>query len=114
VDGRCEVTSLLLHPSDFNKIHVNKTGEIQVRLADQISKSMMNTYDPVRITLTFSDGSTVSAVVTSAAFDKSEESIEGTVIVGKCRRILGYDALKALGVKQDFKSHCLVRAIRRV
>ena len=113
VDGGCEVTPLLLHYSDIQALDLAALGERSTLLGDHQSVGTLTEYSVVKVTLTFNDGEEISTRLYTSCFVPTAVS-DTPVIVAEDARILGYTALRSLGLKQDFKKHCLIKAIRRL
>jgi hypothetical protein len=115
VDGGCEVTSLLLHYSDVVALGLVPVGNtITALLGDHAAVREMTEYTRVKVTLTFNDGEEVFCRVNPACFAAVEPNTPRQVIVAEDARILGYPALRTMGLKQDYHKNGLVRALRRL
>lgn len=113
VDGGCEVTPLLLRYSDIQALDLAIMGECLTLLGDHQSVRTIAEYSPVKVTLTFNDGEEISIRLYPSCFVSTSVS-DTPVIVAEDERILGYPALRSLGLKQDYKKHCLIKAMRRL
>lgn len=117
VDGRSEAVAVLLHHTDLAPLNLTASGTISAQMADR-STCEIRTTPHVEVMLAFNDGSMVSAGVCHAGFfppiSHPAEAAVAPGVVAEDRRILGHDALKMLGLKQDYKAHCLIRALRRI
>ncbi len=118
VDGGCEVVPVLLHHRDVSalQLQLSQSGKVAVLMGDHFTTSNITLLQPVEVTLFFSDSTSVSATMAAGFFSPlhDEASLPTVVVVAEDERILGHDALKILGLKQDFKSHCLIKAPRRL
>lgn len=116
VDGGCEVTPLLLHYKDIQVLGLTPRGPtISTLLGDHQHVREMEQFSEVKVTLTFDDGEEISSTFYPACFIPSTIDTAPThTIVGDDERILGYPALFGLGLKQDYKNHRLIKALRRI
>ena len=115
VDGGNEAVPVLLHPSDVAPLNLTATGTLSALMADR-SSCEIRTTPHVDVELTFDDGSMVSAVLPAVFFPPAHtaEAAAAPGVMAEDERILGYDALRVLGLKQDYKTHRVIRALRRM
>ncbi len=104
---------VLLHHNDVFPLQLSETGSVSALMGDHSTTSKICLLQPVEVTLTFTDGTTVVGVMTAGYFPPPEHSNVATVMT-EDERILGYDALKILGLQQDYKAHRSIRALRRL
>ena len=64
-----------------------------------------NFYSDITITLTFSDGSIVTATVSPQVFVRNRT--EEPFVVAE-EWLVGYNRMFKLGLKQDFHNHCFI------
>jgi hypothetical protein len=112
-DGN-EAVAVLLHHTDVAPLNLSNTGSLRAQMADRSACELTAT-SSVEVTLTLTDNTTVSAVLPAAYFPPSPPlQPDEVTVVADYKRILGYNALKLLGVKQDYKARSLVRTRRRI
>jgi hypothetical protein len=114
VNGGNEAVAVLLHHTDVAPLNLSNTGSLRAQMADRSACELTAT-SSVEVTLTLTDNTTVSAVLPAAYFPPSPPlQPDEVTVVANYKRILGYDALKLLGVKQDYKARSLVRTQWRI
>lgn len=110
VDGRCEVVPVLLNHSDVITLQLPATESVSVLVKDSSMTSTISLLQAVEVTLTFSDGTVVTGVMNAGCFfPPLHTTAPAVAVVTEDARILGYDALKILGLKQDYKARCLTK-----
>ncbi len=114
VDGGCEGAELVLLDEDVAQLGIPIVDTAQVGTVDMNAPPIkVKVYEDVIITIRFSDGSFAHANVSPIVMPSPVADAQvGVVVSGK--RLAGYGAMFKLGVKQDFKSHKLVRLVRKL
>ncbi len=102
---------LILQQSDIVKLQVgNPTSCITMSMANG-SVVSYNIYPPVTMTLTLTDGTFVQANLIPQVLVRPPDE---EPMVEREERLVGYNGMFKLGLKQDFRNHKLVRRTRRV
>lgn len=118
VDCGCEGADIVLVPDDITRLGLDRSIKHPEQSIIQPDGSlvMMQFFQEVTVTLSFNDGSTVSGDAHPQVFPPREEigPDDTSVVPALDERIIGYSVLRRMGLKQDFKKHCLIRAIRRI
>lgn len=108
VDGGCNASDLVLTDVDAKELGLNFLSRSEVREADG-SFIKVDFYSLVRLIITYPSGDKGIVTLDPVVLPYSTTDEVG----GHRGRIIGYNALSRLGVKQDFVKHQLIRVIRR-
>jgi hypothetical protein len=121
IDGGCEVAGLVLLQEDIEALGLVADTDYGIRTAEQADGSVitLQEYERVLIELAPDTGpvwatSLVPAVIQNPHTEGSE-AVTGVPIVGDVvHRLLGYEGLRRLGLKQDFVRQKLIKVLRRI
>lgn len=122
IDGGCEVAGLVLLQEDIEALGLVADTDYEIRTAEQADGSVitLQEYERVLIELAPDTGpvwatSLVPAVIQNPHTEEGSEAVTGVPIVGDVvHRLLGYEGLMRLGLKQDFVRHKLIKVLRRI
>jgi predicted aspartyl protease len=104
---------LILQPSDIEDLQLGPPlSRMSSELADR-SLVYYDVYAPLTLTLALTDGSSVSCEMTPQVLVRPPDEVP-VVEVESAERLVGYNGMFKLGLKQDFRNHRLVRRTRRV
>ena len=102
---------LTLEPADIIALGLgDPVRQVPLSLAEH-TPVLYDEYRYVSLTLTFSDGTTESAFLTPLVFVAPPTSVP---VVNSEERLVGYSGMHRLGLKQDFRTHRLIRRTKRI
>jgi hypothetical protein len=103
---------LLLQPRDIEDLQLGSPLNcISFDLAEYHSLVCYDNYAPLTLTLSLTDGSSVSCEMTPLVLVRPPDDVP---VVESMERLVGYNGMFKLGLKQNFRNHRLVRRTRRV
>lgn len=99
-----------LEPTDVAELDLISTGQEDIILADYVTVETVLKYARVRVEVELNDGSIVHAYLNpTSPIVVTPEAGVGAICEVSTKRLLGYDGLKALGLKLDARKALLVR-----
>ena len=102
---------LILELKDINELQLGSpVRRASFKLADN-SFVEYDFYAPVTLTLTLTDGSSVSCELNPQVLIRPSDEV---AVVESAERLVGYQGMYKLDLKQDFRNHRLVRRTHRV
>lgn len=106
------IGDMQLEQRDIAELALIAIGQEKVLLADYATEEIVLKLDKVRVEVELNDGSIVHALLypTSPLVATPEAGVGASCEVST-KRLLGYDGLKALGLKLDARKALLVRRL---